>query len=53
MPRPPSRIDQHARIEQAVRVERALGGFERLGEQRRALAVVPGAMVTRSDAPCK
>jgi len=28
-----------------VRVEGALGGFERLGEQRRALAVVPRPVV--------
>jgi hypothetical protein len=40
-----SRVDEHTRIEQAVRVERALGGLERLGEQGRALAVVPGTVV--------
>src|SRR5436305_3965795 len=38
-------IDQHARIEQALRVERLLGGAQRLGEQRRALAVIPGPMI--------
>ena len=37
-------INQHARIEQALRVERLLGGAQR-GEQRRALAVVPRAMI--------
>src|SRR5262245_59559087 len=40
-----SRVDENARIEQALRVERFLGGAQRLGEQRRALAVVPRAMI--------
>ena len=38
-------IDQHAGIEQALRIERLLGGAQRVGEQRRALAVVPRAMI--------
>src|ERR1700691_5575541 len=40
-----SRVDQHARIEHPLRVERAFGGLERRGEERRALAVVPWAVL--------
>src|SRR5262245_24636629 len=40
-----SRINQHAGIEQPLRVERLLGGAQRVGEQRRALLVVPRTMI--------
>src|ERR1051325_2439954 len=39
------RVDQYPRIEQPLRVEFARGRAQRRGEQGRALAVVPGAMV--------
>src|SRR6516165_6062600 len=40
-----SGIDQDAGIEEALRIERRLRRLERRGEERRALAVVPGAMI--------
>src|SRR5262245_30048791 len=37
-----SYVDQHARIQDAPRIERALDLGERVAEQRRPLAIVPG-----------
>ena len=38
-------INENARIEQALRIEDLLRSAQRLGEQRRALPVIPRAMV--------
>ena len=38
-------VDQHAGVEQSLRVERLFRGAQRLGEERRALPVIPGTMV--------
>src|SRR5437868_2108811 len=38
-------VYENAGIEQALRVERLLGGAQRLGEQRRALLVIPRPVI--------
>src|SRR5262249_18026779 len=44
-PTPTSRVNENARIEQSLRIECFLRGAQGLGEQRRALPVVPRAMI--------